>query len=950
MTHPARRTIIPWVALATFIIAIIALGTAMPAKADTLGTPEITAIQTYQKGSTRTVSSWAIDPVKREWYRKETVISSCSAPHFIISWTLVDGATGYISQYRETGTEGKWLGLMAQRRKGNSMVGGTPPMKVNVDYDVRIAAVRNTETGEYATTTAKVQPDVGAPTGLTVSASDDHADTAILSWTNAEGSSPTHFAFQQRRAGNEWGKSSVRQVAQGATTLPVFNLQTDVEHEFRIAPQSSFCTYNNWSDTASITLVRKPPIPTATVAAGHQGNLPVITVTASANARTDSYKLRYRQTGTETYTESALTATAATAGHVITGISASTEYEVGLAAVNQYGDSGYDTSTVTTGEAIIAPVEPSFSLAAGHRNEYTVITATVSEHDESNESYMLRYRKTGETNWSTPVAVTKIAAGTGHVIDVDADTSYDVAMAGVNGSRTSNYVSKTIRSALEWFVPDAPVFTAEAKHKGTQAVIAVQVRTPQQGVTAYTLEVTKQVEGANAATQSLTPAQATAGYDHAVEHNASYSVRMSATCRNGDSPFSAATTVAAPPPMPKQPAFTATAGHRDKATIITVTVTSEDANAADYVIEAQVSNDEDASVSRHIASRNVAVVIPVSADTGYTITVTGRNSGGEGPEATATVQSLTPFPAKPEATVAAGHDAQKRNIITVTVTSPDTHTTGYTIAHQETGDDGTPTPTTATLTKAQATAGHVILVEPDTGYTITVTGTNSHGAGASTQYTVTSSAEIKIPGQPVIAVAPAYNASNNSVLRVTVSNHDEDTDQYSYTLSRTGAEDVTGTAASNTEAATFSFDIPAASPGDYSVSVKAHIAAESSSAATAAATAWASYVADVVLSKTTMTLSSGKTYETYTVSLSQAPAAQGKVTLELAPGNDGAVHVLSHHVGEFDSGNWSADQVLYAVLPSAPDSAGEVDFVHRLLLDGKATGNTATLTVTVSHT
>ena len=947
MNEPARRTIIPWVALAAFIIAIVALGTTMPAQADALGKPEITAIQTYQKGSTRTVSTWVADRVKRVWYREETVISSCSAPHFIISWTAVEGATGYISQYRETGTEGKWLGLMAQKKRGDGMIAATPPMKVNVDYDVRIAAVRDAETGEYTTTTARVQPDVSAPTGLTVNASDDYADTAILSWTNAEGSSPTHFAFQQRVTGGEWSRSSIRQVAEGATSMPVFNLASDVEHQFRLAPQSAFCTYNNWSDTASITLVRKPPTPTAAVVAGHQGNLPVITVTAQANARTDSYKLRYRQTGTESYTESALTTAAATAGHVITGLSGSTEYEVGLAAVNQYGDSAYDTSTVTTGEAIVLPVEPAFSLTAGHRNEATVITATVSQHADQNESYMLKYRRTGETDWSTPIAVAKTAAGTGHVIDVDADTSYDVAMAGVNGSRTSDYATETITSELEWFVPDAPTFTAAAKHKGNQAVIVVQVPNSQTGVTAYTLEVTKQVDGASAATQSLTPAQATAGYDYAVEHSATYSVRMSATGRNGDSPFSAATTVTAPPPLPKQPVFTATAGHRDMATVITVTVTSKDANAVDYVVETQVSNDEDAASTRHIASRNVAVVIPVEANTGYTVSVTGRNSGGEGPEATATIQSLTPFPAKPEATVTAGYDSQKRNIITVTVTSPDAHTTGYTITHEETGDEGAAT--TATVTKTAATAGHVILVEPETGYTITVTGNNSHGAGKSAEYTVTSLVEVKIPDQPVIAVAPAYDASNNSVLRVKVSNHDEDTTQYSYTLSRTGADDVTGTAQSDTDAATFSFDILAASPGDYSVSVKAHIATEASGAATATATAWASYVADVVLSKTTMTLSSGKTYEFYTVSLSQAPAAQGKVTLDITPGNSGAVHVLSQHIEEFNSGNWKAGQVLYAVLPNAPESADNVDFVHRLLLDGKATGNTATLSVTVSH-
>ena len=948
MRELAKRTSLLWIAMAAVIAAAMLLGTAPAARADALGKPEITAIQTYQKGSTRTVSTWVADRAKRVWYREETVISSCSAPHFIISWTAVEGATGYISQYRESGTEGKWLGLMAQKKRGDGMIAATPPMKVNVDYDVRIAAVRDAETGEYTTTTARVQPDVSAPTGLTASASDDHADTAILSWTNADGSSPTHFAFQQRVTGGEWSKSSIRQVAQGATSMPVFNLASDEEHQFRLAPQSAFCTYNNWSDAASITLVRKPPTPTAAVVAGHQGNLPVITVTAQANARTDSYKLRYRQTGTTSYTESTLTTGAATAGHVITGLSPSTEYEVGLAAVNQYGDSAYDTSTVTTGEAIVLPVEPAFSLSAGHRNEETVITATVPVHAEANESYVLKYRKSSEESWSTPVAVSRTQAAAGHVIDVDADTSYDVAMAGVNGSRTSDYAEETIRSELEWFVPDAPAFTAVAKHRGAQAVISVQVTNSQTGVTAYTLEVTKQVDGAAAATQSLTPAQATAGYDHVADHNATYSLRMSATGRNGDSPFSVARTVNTPPPLPKQPVFTVTAGHSNKETVLTVTVTNADEHTSEYLITTQEPGDDTtaATTTATKAAATAGVVISVEPHTQYSVSVKGRNSGGTGTAATATATSLTPFPAKPQATVTAGYDSRKRNIITVTVTSPDAHTTGYTIAHQETGQDGTPT--TATVTKTAATAGHVILVEPETGYTITVTGNNSHGAGKSAEYTVTSLVEVKIPDQPVISISPAYDAGNNSVLRVKVSNHDEDTTQYSYTLSRTGVADVTGTARSDTDAATFSFDIPAASPGDYSVSVKAHIGTEGSGAATATATAWAGYVAGVVLSRTSVTLSEGKTYEVYTVSLDQAPASQGEVTLDITPGNDGAAHVLSQHLGEFNSGNWKAGQVMYAVLPGAPESAGEMDFVHRLLLDGKATGNTATLSVEVS--
>ena len=950
MSDLARKTMLPWVALATLIAILLAMGTTITAQADTPEKPEIQTVQTYQQGHTRTVVTWELNRERREWRQVETQVTSCSAPPLIVTWSGVAGADSYTAQYRDADNGGDWQRLLAQTKKGNSVVAGTPPIKVNVKYDIRIAAVKDGTTGEFATGEAKVGPDTGSPTELTATASTERADAAVLSWTNSPGNSPTHFAIQRREGEGEWQKERIYRLRDNQATAPIFNLKPDVEHDFRVVPQSSFCTYNNWPNTASITLVRKPPTPDATVTAGHQGNTPVITVTATAKPRTDSYKLRHRQTGATSYTETTLTTTAATAGHVITGLSASTEYEVGLAAVNQYGDSEYATSTVTTGEVIVLPAEPAFSLTARHRDEDTVITATVSQHAEQNESYMLKFRKSGDEDWSTPVAVSKAQAAAGHVMDVDADTSYNVAMAGVNGSRTSAYAEESIRSALEWFVPDVPAFTAVAKHKGAQAVIAVQVPSSQLGVTAYTLEMTKQETGASAVTQALTQAQATSGYDHVADHNATYSLRMSATGRNGDSPFSAARTVNTPPPLPKQPQFTATAGHRDMLPVITVTVTSDDANATDYLIESQVSGDSDPSNrSRNLVAKGVATAgfaISVKGETDYTVSVAGSNSGGEGPAATATVRSLTPFPATPQATVTAGYDAQKRNFITVTVTSPDTHTTDYTVGHKVSTSQDVPVETK--VSKTQATAGHVILAEPSTEYTITVTGNNSHGAGKSAEYTVTSLVEVKIPDQPVITVTPAYDASNNSVLRVTVSNHDSDTTRYDYELSMTGAADVTGAALSNSDAATFSFDIPAASPGSYSVSVKAYIGAEGSEAATGSATAWASYVAGVVLSKTSVTLSEGKSYEVYRVSLDQAPAAQGKVTLEITPGNDGTAHVLSQHLGEFNSRNWQAGQVLYAVLPRAPESAGEVDFVHRLLLDGKATGNTATLNVQVS--
>ena len=950
MSELAKRTMLPWAALATLITLIVTLSAALPARADAPETPEIKAVQTYQKQGTKTVNIYGVDHENHSWYVKgEKTVSTCSEPHFIAVWSSVTGATGYTAQYRDADNNGEWRGLMGQTKRGNSMVAGTPPVKVDVDYDIRIAAVRDGNTSEFATTTARVEPDVAAPSTLAADASDQHGDTALLAWQNAPGTNPTYFAIQQRLAGGQWGQSAIHEVTgQSNPSIPVFNLQPDVQHQFRIAPQSSFCTYVNWSNTASVTLVRKPPTPTVEVAADHRGNAPVITVTAGENSRTDRYRLRFRQGGSGAYTELDVSTGDAEEGYVLDQVSPNTEYEVGVAAVNRYGKSGYATSIVTTGDVIVLPAEPEFILTSGYRNERTVITAMVRQHADENESYLLKYRKAGDPSWTGPVAVSRTQATAGHVIDVEEDASYEVAMAGVNGSRTSSYAQESIRSETAWFVPDAPTFTAVAKHKGTQAVISVRVTNAQQGATAYTLEVTKQETGASPATQQLTPAQATGGYDYAAEHNATYSLRMSATGKNGDSAFSGARTVTTPPPLPKLPEFTATAGHSNMATIITVTVTSADEHTAEYLIATQVSRDGDAATTTTAgkAAATAGVAISVEPDTVYTVSVAGRNSGGTGPTATTTVRSLTLFPAQPDATVATGYDGQKKTILTVTVNSPDKYTDRYSVAYKPASSQDQATE--ASVSKTDAAAGYRIPAQPSTEYTVTVTGHNEHGAGRTAEYTVTSLVEVKIPDQPQVSAAPAYDASNNSVLRVTVSNHDADTTHYAYSATAEGMADVEGTAGSSAPSGAFSFDIPIASPGTYQVSVRAFIGTEGSEAATTTATAWASYVANVVLSKTSVTLSAGKTYEVYTVALDQAPAAQGKVTLEITRGNAGAAHVLSQHLGEFGSGNWQAGQVLYAVLPSTPDSAGEVDFVHRLLLNGMATGNTATLRVEVS--
>ena len=682
MSELARKTILPWVAMAALITLIVAMGTANPAQADTPETPEIQSIQTHQVGSTRTVITYVPNYELRRQEEVRTEVAECSTPHFIVMWSSVPGATSYTAQYREADSE-TWLNLRGQMKRGDSLMAGTLFVKVDVSYDVRIAAVKDGVTGEFATAAAGIKPDVEAPVGLSVQASDDYADTAILSWDNAPGTNPTHFALQHRIGQGQWGRTSIHQVGGDNLSLPVFNLQPDVEHHFRVAPQSAFCTYNNWS-AASITLVRKPPTPAVEVEAGYRGNSPVITVTAGDNPRTDRYRLRYRQAGAGAYTGLDLSVDDAEAGHVIAPVSPSTEYEVGLAAVNQYGRSGYATGNVTTGEVIVLPVEPEFTLAAGYRNEATVITAAVDQHADENESYMLKFRRSGDVDWSAPVAVSRTQAAAGHVMDAEPDTGYEVAMAGVNGSRVSDYAVRSVRSETAWFVPDAPEFTATARHQDAQAVITVIVSNAQEGVTAYTLEITKQEAGASADTQGLTPAQATAGYGHAADHNATYSLRMSATGRNGDSPFSAARTVATPPPLPKQPEFTVTAGHSSMETVLTVTVVNADEHTADYVINTQAASD-DASRTENVAPKADAVagvMMPVEPDTQYSVSVTGRNSGGDGPPATTTARSLTPFPARPDATVEATYDERKQTILTVTVNSPDEHTDRYTVAHK----------------------------------------------------------------------------------------------------------------------------------------------------------------------------------------------------------------------------------------------------------------------------
>ena len=191
----------------------------------------------------------------------------------------------------------------------------------------------------------------------------------------------------------------------------------------------------------------KPTVPTPSKVTGLQktdATETSIFVKWNASTSATGYKLSYRAKGTSSWTEISTKLTS----YNITGLTAGTQYEIKVTAVN--GSTSGTASDVLTASTVNPPVAP-LKVTGLQKVSATETTISIKWSASSNAtSYMLNYRAKGAASWTerstnaTSYEITGLTAG----------TQYEIKVTAANSSTTG---------------PDSDVLTVSTASKAPEA-------------------------------------------------------------------------------------------------------------------------------------------------------------------------------------------------------------------------------------------------------------------------------------------------------------------------------------------------------------------------------------------------------------------------------------------------------------------------------------------------
>jgi len=148
-----------------------------------------------------------------------------------------------------------------------------------------------------------------------------------------------------------------------------------------------------------------------------------------------SYTVQYRVTGGSSWTQvSGISGTS----YSVTGLSASTEYDFQVQAVNAGGVSGWTATMNTTTAAGTAPGVPTNLAAASPTSSSVTLSWMAPSVGGVGASYNVQYQVQGAGSWTTGPSISSTSVT---VTGLSANTTYNFEIQTVNGGLTSAWTA-----------------------------------------------------------------------------------------------------------------------------------------------------------------------------------------------------------------------------------------------------------------------------------------------------------------------------------------------------------------------------------------------------------------------------------------------------------------------------------------------------------------------------
>lgn len=312
----------------------------------------------------------------------------------------------------------------------------------------------------------------GVPTSLSATAASSTSATA--SWAQGTGGDPDSYELQYRAGSGSWTQVT----GINGTSHSLTNLTAETAYEVQVRARNATAV-SAWSSSASFTT---PAAPITVEAPGDPANVSAGSATSTSLTATwtapasggavETYQVRYRPGSSGSWTEiSGLTGTS----HTISGLNASTEYQIEVQAVNSTGSSSWVQTTATTTAAPqnLLPPGPVTALSATSQPAAVLLEWNAPSDTGSTDpatGYRVRQRL-GNQPWSNPRTTQQTTLRISGLNESQTYTFEVVAMNAAGSSAAATVTATTLAFSVA-ADPDVPAGSLTEPH-GVSANVTI---------------------------------------------------------------------------------------------------------------------------------------------------------------------------------------------------------------------------------------------------------------------------------------------------------------------------------------------------------------------------------------------------------------------------------------------------------------------------------------------
>ncbi len=378
-------------------------------------------------------------------------------------------------------------------------------------------------------------------------------NSVALSWSvPVSGGTPTGYVVQYRVTGQSaWTTQTVtvsNTILYGLTANTEYDIEVLAYNAGGFGPASSLI-----NATTSAAPSAPPGSPTGLVTSAPSASTMALSWTPPTTGGTvGSYTAQYRVTGQSLWITAATNIQ--TTQVTVSNLTASTEYDFQIIAVNSAGSSS--PSTVANGTTtIVAPGIPTAVSVGAITQTAIPVSWTAPSTGGTVASYTLQYRVTGAGSW---IQITGITTASTTISGLTAGTQYDLQVEATNSGGISGFTSTTNATTLV-AAPALP--TGLAAGTATSTTQPLSWTAPTTGGTVTSYSVRYSLHAANVWT-TVTGITATATTITGLVGSTSYDYEVEAVNAGGNSGWTAATTATtAVPPNYLLTAYAPAAGY-----------------------------------------------------------------------------------------------------------------------------------------------------------------------------------------------------------------------------------------------------------------------------------------------------------------------------------------------------------------------------------------------------